>query len=185
MKQELSEALFSLFASIEPLIKNSENPYFKAKYADLGAVLNIIKGKVKDHGFFLYQTVEKIEGESALVTFLVWTKTGEEIRTTYPVVAIKTDPQAYGSAVTYARRYALQNLFGLNAEDDDAEKACGKEKKLLTKKELSELIFSAESIEKLKSLWTQNMASINRLKQDDLNEVESLKNTVRHDLQKT
>lgn len=100
--------------------KGSLNPYFKSKYADLGSVMEVCKDALNENGIAVLQPV--IGGS---VTTVLLHTSGEYISDEgTPIICSKpNDPQAQGSAITYARRYGLQSMLFIPAEDDDAEKA--------------------------------------------------------------
>lgn len=109
----LAEALPKLGAAA----KNSNNPHFKSKYADLGAVIEAIR-PVADHGIWYRQVLR--EGGEGVTIETLYTGFGATISAgTLFMPAAKRDAQGFGSALTYARRYALQTAFGLATEDDD------------------------------------------------------------------
>lgn len=99
--------------------KGSSNPYFKSKYADFNSVLEACKEALNSNGITILQP-----HDGTMVETILLHTSGEYISsTTNIVVAKQNDPQAYGSAITYARRYGLQSLVSLPAEDDDGEGA--------------------------------------------------------------
>lgn len=105
-------------------LKGSKNPYFKSTYADLGAVLAACKDLLNENGVLILQPVNRDALGTFVETTLLHAESGEFISSVTPVVFSKEgDPQAQGSAITYARRYGLQSLLGMPAEDDDGEKA--------------------------------------------------------------
>lgn len=109
--------------------KGASNPYFKSKYADLGAVLEACKELLNDHGVVIMQPHSQHTVETVL-----WHESGEFISSETPVVCAKqNDPQALGSAITYARRYGLQSLLSMPAEDDDGESAMARQPKTAPK----------------------------------------------------
>lgn len=103
--------------------KGAANPYFKSKYADYGAVLEACKDLLNDNGIAIFQPHAFHDGKNFVETTLIH-ESGEYITSETEVVCAKqNDPQALGSAITYARRYGLQSLLAMPAEDDDGEKA--------------------------------------------------------------
>lgn len=100
--------------------KDAANPFFKSKYADLGAVIEVCKEILNSNNIVYLQPI--IEG--SVQTILIHTS-GEWIADegTRIISKNENDPQAQGSAITYARRYGLQSFLGIPAEDDDGEKA--------------------------------------------------------------
>jgi hypothetical protein len=114
---------------IESVEKKAENPYFKSKYADLNAVIEAVKDPLNKHGFVILQKVMCGERGPYVETQLIHTS-GDCISSQTPIYCVKqNDPQAFGSGVTYARRYGLQSLLTLSAEDDDGNKAAQKNRK--------------------------------------------------------
>lgn len=98
--------------------KDSVNPHFKSRYADLATVRDTVVPVLARHGLAVLQLPCEMDGEPALTTLLVHTS-GEWVETTIKLRPGKSDPQGVGSALTYARRYALQAVAGVAAEDDD------------------------------------------------------------------
>lgn len=99
--------------------KGASNPFFKSKYADLNSVLEAVKEALNSNGITILQPHFSNERGDFVSTVLLH-ESGEWISSeTRLEVAKKNDPQALGSSITYARRYGLQSLVGLPAEDDD------------------------------------------------------------------
>lgn len=111
------------FAEIEAATKSATNPHFKSKYADLGAVIDAIKPALIKHGLFFTQRCQPAEDGVSVETVLHHSGGEKESLGTLYVPANKRDPQGFGSALTYARRYALQTAFGVPTEDDDGNAA--------------------------------------------------------------
>ena len=106
--------------------KGSVNPFFKSHYADLGSVMEVCKDALNDAEIVALQPVV---GDKVVTTLIH--SSGEFISDEgTPIVCSKlNDPQSQGSAITYARRYGLQSLLFIPAEDDDAESAMNREEK--------------------------------------------------------
>lgn len=129
-----SESIKEIIKAIDGLpqfqiFKNADNPYFKSKYADLNEILSVISEPCKKAGLTIIQEAPLINGIITVVTRIVHVS-GEWIETETGVPADKQgkfDAQTAGSAITYGRRYALNALFNLSAEDDDGNKASGKQ----------------------------------------------------------
>lgn len=118
---ELETALSTALPKLEAAQKNSNNPHFKSKYADLGAVIEAIR-PIAEHGIWFRQVLH--ESERGVTIETLYTGFGVTISAgTLFMPASKSDAQGYGSALTYARRYALQTAFGLSTEDDDGNAA--------------------------------------------------------------
>ena len=123
---ELVSALVKASADIKTARRDAENPFFKSKYADLPCIVDACKNALLKNNLVVTQSTILLNGSTALVTTLHHTS-GQWIRGYYPVTAMKPDPQAMGSAITYARRYALSAMVGVVSEDDDdGESAMGR-----------------------------------------------------------
>jgi hypothetical protein len=118
----IAAALAKAQATLSNVSKDKANPFFKSKYADLGSVLDSIRGPLADNDLAIVQTTEYIDGVTLLCTALLH-KSGQSICGRYPIISTKQDPQGYGSAMTYARRYTIMAIVGVAAEDDDANAA--------------------------------------------------------------
>jgi len=114
--------LLEVQKEVAPIKKTEENPFFKSKYFDVNAILAALKPILSNAGLVLTQGFEIELGHNLLVTTIADSESAEKInsRIYLPDAA---DPQKFGSAVTYYRRYALQSLFALEAEDDDGNTA--------------------------------------------------------------
>ena len=112
---KIAPALLKAQKKIGSAVKDSVNPFFKSKYADLGSVMEACKDALNENGITVLQPV----GEGILETVLLH-ESGEYISESMRIVS-KSDnnPQEQGSAITYARRYSLQSLVFIPAEDDD------------------------------------------------------------------
>lgn len=105
--------------------KDKENPHFKSQYADLSSVMDACKESLNKQGIAIIQTPAHAEaGRLALTTRLLH-ESGEWIAGVGDIPVDRAGPQAYGSALTYARRYFLAAMVGVCPEDDDANGATG------------------------------------------------------------
>lgn len=118
--KEIAVAMNKAQSEITAAKKDSANPFFKSSYADLGSVIKAVKLAMSENGLSYMQAPEMSE-HSVGVTTLIMHTSGEWVQSSLMLPLQKMDPQAAGSAITYARRYALQSLMGLPAADDDAE----------------------------------------------------------------
>lgn len=119
--KEISISLISAQYKIKFAVKDSTNPHFKSRYADLGSVIEAIKEPLNSCGIGFIQTpTESQPGTLALTTRLMHIS-GEWIEDTAICPLPKNDPQGYGSALTYLRRYSLASITGLYQDDDDGE----------------------------------------------------------------
>lgn len=118
---KIAAALLAAQKEMTNATKDSKNPYFKSKYADLNSIREAAQPVLNQHGIAVLQPMVQKDGKTYVKTVLLH-ESGEFISGDTEVVCSKAnDAQAYGSGVTYARRYGLQSLVSLGAEDDDAE----------------------------------------------------------------
>jgi hypothetical protein len=119
----LAASLSKAQASIEGAVKGKVNPAFKSKYADLSSVWEACREALTDNGLSVVQSPGPVaDGRMELTTMLLHSS-GEWMRGTLTIPLGKVDAQAYGSATTYARRYALAAFVGVSPEDDDGNAA--------------------------------------------------------------
>jgi hypothetical protein len=119
----IASAFIKAKRAFAPALKDKTNPAFRSKYADLGACIEAVDDALLENGIALYQeTFEDMTG--ATVETVLMHESGEVIRCgKLHVPAAKQDPQGYGSALTYARRYSLMAACGIAPEDDDGNAA--------------------------------------------------------------
>ena len=120
--ETLAPALVAAQAEIGGAVKGSENPYFKSQYADLNTVILALKPIFVKHGFAVIQ-LPVSDGGGVGVSTRIQHTSGEYIEERFTLPLAKNDPQAAGSAITYAKRYALKALGLMPDLDDDAESA--------------------------------------------------------------
>lgn len=120
---KIAPAFIKAKQAFGPALKDKTNPAFRSKYADLGACLEAVDDALLANGIAMYQeTFEDTTGVTVETVFLH--ESGEMIRSgKLHVPASKQDPQGYGSALTYARRYSLMTACGIAPEDDDGNAA--------------------------------------------------------------
>ena len=115
----LVTALVKAQGEFTAIPKDSANPFFKSRYAGLPVVVEKASPILAKHGLAISQHVSMTEGgEDALVTYLLH-NSGQFMSHAMKLHLVKDDPQAQGSAITYARRYAYMAVLGLVADDDD------------------------------------------------------------------
>lgn len=123
---KVAAALVKAQRSFSPALKTSTNPHFRSKYADLSACVEAVIDALNANGLYLLQKQHPHDGGVAIETIFVH-ESGETISAgVLSVPAAKQDPQGYGSALTYARRYSLMAACGIAPEDDDGNAASKK-----------------------------------------------------------
>ena len=120
---KISTALLQAQKSLTFASKNSKNPHFKNTYADLSAVIDAVKPALNEAGIVFLQTPTPSDNGYLFLTTRLIHESGEWIEDTATCPLPKQDPQGYGSALTYARRYSLMAACGIAPEDDDGNSA--------------------------------------------------------------
>lgn len=121
---KIAPAFIAAKKAFGPALKAKNNPAFKgSKYADLAACLEAVDDALLEHGIALYQETS-LDDTGVTIETCFLHESGELIRGgKLHVPASKQDPQGYGSALSYARRYSLMAACGIAAEDDDGNAA--------------------------------------------------------------
>jgi hypothetical protein len=123
----LTKALLKAQREMGAAVKGANNPFFKSKYADLGAVMEAVKGPLNDNGVLVLQPATFRDGRNFISTTLIHGESGEFITSETEVICAKqNDPQAFVAAQTYARRAGLQAMTFTPAEDDDGNTAANR-----------------------------------------------------------
>jgi hypothetical protein len=115
---QLAAALAKAQGELKNPPKDSINPHFKSRYADLATVRDVVMPVLSRCGLSVVQMPCDVNNEPALTTVLMHVS-GEWVESTMRTRPTKSDPQGLGSALTYARRYSLQSIVGVAADDDD------------------------------------------------------------------
>lgn len=116
--KELAAALAKAQSAIRSAEKDRENPFFKSSYATIASVWEACRKPLTDNGLSVSQ-LPSAEGSTVTVTTLLMHASGEWLASELVMTATKADPQGIGSAITYARRYALSAMVGVAPDDDD------------------------------------------------------------------
>ncbi len=125
MKQ-ISQAIVKFQASLKPVEKGSENPFYKSNYADLSSILQSVTPVLNQNGLAIIQPMRVVDNGTILITRIVH-ESGEYIESEMYLPS-HSEPQKFGSLISYYKRYQLQALLGISTvdEDDDGNKASGK-----------------------------------------------------------
>jgi len=116
---ELATALAKAQGDIEAAMKDSYNPHFKSKYADLGDVWAVARKPLSVNGIAVIQSPENCESGNVLVKTMIIHTSGQWIQAELELPVDKNTAQGYGSAISYGRRYLLASLIGIYTDDDD------------------------------------------------------------------
>jgi len=153
--------------------KDNSNPFFKSKYADLNSVLEAVMKPLNNNGIAVLQPTVCIDGKNYVKTILLH-ESGEMLESFTEILYAKVnDAQGQGSGITYARRYGLQSLCGVGAEDDDGNKASAPAKVDVLR--LKNKMETATTIEELGKIYLSFSAN-------EKQAVEELKNELKEKL---
>lgn len=177
--KNIAAALIKAQQEMSNAIKDANNPFFKSKYADLNAVREACMPALHLNKITVLQPTIQKDNKNYVRTILLH-ESGESIECDTEIIFSKpNDAQAQGSGITYARRYGLQSLICIGAEDDDGNKASVEEewkdskegKKYISDnfKSIKEQLESCEDLEDLKKIWKDNSIAIARLKKYVIN----------------
>jgi hypothetical protein len=119
----IAPALVKAINAIEGVKKDASNPHFKSKFATLEAVIEAAHPHLASNGLTVLQGPGLMQGNALTVSTRILHESGEWIETEFAIPMAKQDPQAAGSALTYARRYSLMAVLNMPAVDDDGESA--------------------------------------------------------------
>jgi hypothetical protein len=149
----LAAALAKAQGAMKGAVKDSANPFFKSKYADLASVVEAIRAAFSANGLSYIQTVEPSDKDEVRVETTLMHSSGEWISCGVLSLPVsKADAQGYGSALTYARRYSLSAAVGVAPEDDDGNAASAAKPKDDYSKHLLALA-AAPTLEDLQSVF--------------------------------
>ncbi len=123
---DLATALSRAQARIEGAIKGSDNEELGTKYADLSAIWAACRKALTRNGLSVVQFPGAVSGNFMILTTMLMHSSGQWIRQALSIPLIRLDPQEYGAALTYARRYALAAIVGVCPRDDDDDAALAK-----------------------------------------------------------
>ncbi len=125
--EKIDIALAKAQSKISSAVRDSVNPHYKSKYADLASIWNACRSALTENGISVTQwPIHSEDGRLHLVTRLA--HAGEWMRGTFSIPAAKQDAQSFGSAITYIKRFSLAAAVGIAPDDDDGEAAMGREK---------------------------------------------------------
>jgi hypothetical protein len=123
----LFSALAGAQSQLKAALKDSTNPHFKSRYADLESVIEAMRVPFAANGLAFMQSVSD---DSQFLKTIIVHESGENFTTQVPLIITKNDMQGVGSAITYARRYGLAAACGISQTDDDAESCVERPKTL-------------------------------------------------------
>lgn len=118
--EELFKALNEFRSKVVQPQKSAKNPFFHSNYVTLEGVIKSIDDAIQGTGLSWFQNTEVTDGQSVSISTVITHETGQYLVTgALELPAMKNDPQAFGSAITYAKRYSLATAFGIASDIDD------------------------------------------------------------------
>ena len=150
--KSIAAALAAAQTTMGKALKQSNNPHFKSKYADLGNVMDACLPALNAVGIAVIQPAGEDEFGRYVETRLIHGDSGEHLSCRVPLIVNKQDMQGYGSAVTYGRRYGLMAMAGIAPEDDDGNAAAAAAPKKAEKPPVDEeMAWFKENLPKMSS----------------------------------
>jgi len=150
--KNIATALVKAQQAFGPALKTATNPHFRSRYADLAACVEAVMDGLNNNGIALVQQLTESDTGVIVETVFIH-ESGEMLNCgKLHVPAVKHDPQGYGSALTYARRYSLMAACGIAPEDDDGNAASRKVEK---KSEVDESVM-ADHLAAIEATTTQD-----------------------------
>lgn len=185
----IASALLDFQGAVKGVKRDSANPFFKSKYADLEQVVETAKPHLQAAGIAFLQSPGTIQNDClSMSTMLMHSASGEWIIGTGEIPLGKKDPQGAGSAQTYAQRYHLMAMLGLPPTDDDGEAAMDRAKAQKTPEKPAggnktqdrmvghvSAISAAIDLDKLKKAW-EAIDADQALSQDDYDQLKGAVN---------
>jgi hypothetical protein len=115
--KNLSQALVKFHASLKPIQKDAQNPFFKSDYLTLSGIIDAIRPLLSANGLAVIQSMKVDSGINILITTLLH-ESGEQLSSEI-ILPGHADPQRFGSLVTYYKRYQLQALLLISTSEED------------------------------------------------------------------
>jgi hypothetical protein len=152
--KHIATALVKAQKAFGPALKSSTNPHFKSRYADLAACVEAVIQGLNDNGIALIQKNYDCN-DGVMVETVFLHESGEMLECgILHVPAAKQDPQGFGSALTYARRYSLMAACGIAPEDDDGNSASRRTeiKSTVNESQIADLLAAMDEVTTIKEL---------------------------------
>ena len=152
--KQIAEALVSAQKEIKFAAKDSTNPHFKSKYANINSVIEAVKAPLNNNNIAILQSLSPSDDNKLHLTTRLIHSSGEWIEDTAVCPIQKQDPQGLGSAISYIRRYSISSLCALYADDDDGQSAA------LNAADYLQRITQSQSLEELQSNYNFVMGEV-------------------------
>lgn len=168
---ELMSALAKAQGQLRPAVKDSSNPHFKSRYADLASVWEACREPLASNGLAVTQTVSS-DGDAQFLVTTLGHSSGQWMKSFMKLPLQRPGPQELGSCLSYCRRYSLASMVGVFQDDDDGEKAQVSYRNLSSSqvdeildeidgdKEMEQKICKAYAVKCLEEIPSQNFQNI-------------------------
>ena len=124
MENNICKKLYKVQKEIGAISKDSTNPFYDSKYIDINSLIKQVTPILEKHNLLLLQPIEDGKQYSRIIDL-----DGGMVESSL-ALPVNLDAQKIGSAITYYRRYTLQSLLALQAEDDDCNSASSNKPKV-------------------------------------------------------
>ncbi len=151
--KELASALCKAQSEMKGAQKDSVNPFFKSKYADLSSVWDAARPVLAANGLSVSQLVDRADGGNIGLTTLLLHSSGEWLESKATIPMKDGTAQAAGSAITYLRRYALAAILGVVADEDDDGNAASQKRNQERHEEAGRGMANNSITKNLKGRW--------------------------------
>ena len=116
---KIGPAMLAFQAELTPAPKDSLNPHFDSRYADLASIWSVVKGPLVKAGLFVIQPISEEGGDIVLTTKVIHAESGQWFGSTIRFQNQTARPQVVGSSLAYFRRYSMASLLCIVQDDDD------------------------------------------------------------------
>jgi hypothetical protein len=183
-------ALAAAQSEMGPLVKGSNNPHFKSKYADLADLVLAVRGPLNRNGLTFFHQIMRHDAGQDMRTVIVHGETETRIECDVPLIVQKNDMQGMKSATTYAKRIGLESVSGVAPEDDDGNAVAAAapprfDPTAAAKRIKGKLALSA-NLSDLRSRWIEEadaIADVKAASNSAFAEIEQAKNTRKAELE--
>ena len=152
--KQIAEALVSAQKEIRFAVKDSTNPHYKSKYANINSVIDAVKAPLNNNNIAILQSLSPSDDNKLHLTTRLIHSSGEWIEDTAVCPIQKQDPQGLGSAISYIRRYSLSAMCAVYADDDDGQSAA------LNAADYLQRITQSQSLEELQANYNFVMGEV-------------------------
>lgn len=156
---KLASAMCKAQTKVGIALKNAVNPHLKNRYADLGAVWDAVSSALQENSLSVLQMPSPSDDGKLHMETVLMHESGEFVSSVMVMPLSKQDPQGYGSALTYARRYALAALMGVTQDDDDGARTVASEKRSEAQ-EACDRIAECKTMEELQTVFAESYPAV-------------------------